>query len=166
MRANMFEKITITFGLIVEKLTVVLVGILLVMVFFNVFARYVLKVGIGWAEEFSMLLFVWVTFLGTYLALRSKSHLALIFLIKKLPSNLKIVSRYLIIILSLILAVSVFIGGVGFVLNTINLAQKTPMLGISAAWAYASIPVSFFLMIMEILKAILTNQQIIKIEDN
>lgn len=166
MRANILEKITEAIGSIAEKIVVALVGLLLVMVFFNVFARYILKVGIGWAEELSMLLFVWVIFLGTYLALRKKAHLALVFIIRRLPSNLAAVSRYVILVLSLMLVAAVFVGGVGFVCNTISLAQKTPMLGISAAWAYASIPISFALMIMEILKAIILKQHIIKIEDN
>jgi TRAP-type C4-dicarboxylate transport system permease small subunit len=165
MRAHLVVRITEFIGKIVEKLISLIAGLLLIVVFINVCARYGFKIGITWAEEFSMLLFAWVVFLGAYLALRRKSHLALTFIIKRLPVRYAPVSRYIILILVLGFLLAVFIGGSGFVNNTLRLGQKTPLLGISAAWAYASLPVSAALMILEILKALFGREHIISLEN-
>ena len=165
MRAGMFDVATDYIGIIVEKCAAVCTGLLLIVVFINVCARYVFQIGITWAEEFSMLLFAWVVFLGAYLALRKKSHLALTFIIKRLPEKFMRANRIFILTATFVLLFVVFIGGIGFVKNAYTLGQKTPLLGISASWAYASIPVSSGLMLLEIVKVFLRKEHILSLEN-
>lgn len=166
MRANIICKIADTVGCFVEKVVAICTGLLLLVVACNVFARYILKIGLTWAEEFSLILFVWVVFLGAYLALRKKSHLALTLIIKKLPQSLAKISRIVILVLVILLLLTIFIGGISFVKSAIVLGQRTPLLGISAGWGYASIPASAGLMLLEIVRVLLRKEHIITVEDD
>lgn len=164
MRANLgINKIVESIGKFVEGVVALFVGLLLLIVAFNVFARYVLKIGITWAEEFSLFLFAWVVFLGIYLALRKKSHLALTVIIEKLPARFQVVSRNVILSIVMLFVVAVGFGGIMFVTKVVRLGQKTPLLGISAAWAYSSVPVSMFLMFLELIKAFVCREHIIRV---
>jgi TRAP-type C4-dicarboxylate transport system permease small subunit len=53
----------------------------------NVFYRYVLHMGLVWADEVPGFLLVWIAFLGAYLAYRENGHIAFDLLLEKLPSG-------------------------------------------------------------------------------
>jgi TRAP-type C4-dicarboxylate transport system permease small subunit len=137
----------------IEHVTWLLTGALVLLVSANVFARYVLKVGLLWAEELSRLAFVWVVFLGAYVALCRKGHMALEIGIQKLAPSAQrpvlILSRVLVLIF---LAVVVW-SGAQLVGTTLGYGRRLPMLGISAAWGYLSVPVAAALMFLEALRS-------------
>ncbi len=164
MRANIISGIAETIGKFVESLVALFMGLLLVVVACNVFARYILKIGLTWAEEFSLLLFIWVVFLGAYLAMRKKAHLALTFIIKRLPPNAFTISRHIILVLVMVFVLAVFVGGLEFVRRVVSLDQRTPLLRISAAWAYASIPVSMGLMLLELMRMLIRGEHIVRFD--
>src|SRR5436309_4897747 len=61
----------------VEALSALLMGALSLLVFVGVVSRYVLVSPMPWIEEIVRLCLVWVTFLGTYLAMRRGQHIAM-----------------------------------------------------------------------------------------
>ncbi|MGI6700557.1 MAG: TRAP transporter small permease [Christensenellales bacterium] len=63
--------------------------IITVVVFIQVINRYFFGKSFQWAEELSILLMIWVAFLGSVLAIRSDSHSRIDFLVKKLPERIK-----------------------------------------------------------------------------
>jgi len=142
--------------LAIETATWVLTGFLVLLVTANVFARYALEVGILWAEELSRLTFVWVVFLGSYVALCRKGHMAIEVGLQALPQAAQrpvlILSRVMVLIF---LATLVYAGG-QLVVATIGFGRATPILGISAAWGYLSVPVSAFLMLLEVLNELVS----------
>ncbi|HEX2726873.1 MAG TPA: TRAP transporter small permease [Beijerinckiaceae bacterium] len=139
----------------IETTTWVLTGLLVVLVVANVFARYVLEIGILWAEELSRLAFVWVVFLGSYVALCRKGHMAMEVGVQQLPVAAQrpvlIASRFLVLIF---LAALVF-SGAKLVLTTVGFGRLSPILGISAGWGYLSVPVSAALMFLEVLRELI-----------
>jgi TRAP-type C4-dicarboxylate transport system permease small subunit len=139
----------------VETATWALSGALVLMVTANVFARYVLEVGILWIEEMSRLAFVWMVFLGAYVALCRKGHMAIEIGLQKLPEPAQrpvlIFSRVLVLVFLVVLAWA----GAQLVLMTVTLGRQSPILGISAAWGYLSVPVSAALMFLEVLREVL-----------
>lgn len=165
MSVNMFIKFTDVLGFVIEKLVAIGTGLMLIVVSCNVFARYILKIGLTWAEEFSLLLFVWVVFLGSYLALRKKSHLALTFMIKKLSPRATLISKIIILSLVALFLLALLIGGIEFVSKVVGMNQKTPLLGISAAWAYASLPASAGLMLIELVRVACLKDHILPLEE-
>ncbi|QJW85795.1 TRAP transporter small permease [Ramlibacter terrae] len=60
-------------------------ALMVVMVFGNVVLRYGFNTGITVSEELSRWLFVWMTFLGALVALRSHAHLGTDSLVARLP---------------------------------------------------------------------------------
>src|SRR4026208_623402 len=68
-----------------QFLMVVNLALMVVMVFGNVVLRYGFNSGITVSEELSRWLFVWMTFLGAVVALRSHGHLGTDTLVARLP---------------------------------------------------------------------------------
>ena len=62
-------------------------ALMVVMVFGNVVLRYGFNSGITVSEELSRWLFVWLTFLGSIVALRNHSHLGTDMMIARLPKT-------------------------------------------------------------------------------
>jgi TRAP-type C4-dicarboxylate transport system permease small subunit len=60
---------------LLEWLLVLLLALMVVLVFGNVFMRYAMNSGITVSEELSRWLFVWLTFLGAVVAVRDRGHL-------------------------------------------------------------------------------------------
>lgn len=145
-------RIEATIGRVVEGITWVLMAALVLLVSVNVFARYVLAVGWLSAEEVSRLVFVWVVFLGSYVALRRKQHMAIDLVAARVPRGalpaFLTVTRLFVLAFLGVLAWS----GVDLVRTTLELDRVTPILGISAAWGYLGVPVSAVLMFLEVLR--------------
>lgn len=72
-------------------LMAILLALMGIFVFTNVFLRYFFNSGLIWAEELSRYLFVWLVFLGAIGALKDNNHLGFTSLVQKLPKKLKTV---------------------------------------------------------------------------
>ncbi len=136
----------------IEHATWLLTAVLVAIVTANVFARYFLEVGLLWTEEVSRLLFVWVVFLGSWVALRRKAHMAIDLVAERLPAT----SRAAVLMLGqlCVLAFLCLVAWAGgrLVMTTLDFGRVTPILGISAAWGYLAVPVAAALMAVEILR--------------
>ncbi len=131
----------------------------------NVLARYVFRRSMVWAEELSMLFFVWVVFLGAYYALATKSHLALSFVVRRLPRCLRKADRWIVLVLVFIFLFILTVGGIEFVNGVIELEQRTPLLKISAAWSYLSVPVSSAMMLFEVVRMFFKKEAIVDLKE-
>lgn len=140
-------------------IVVILTGLLVALVSANVFARYVLSSGILWAEEMSRLAFVWVVFLGAFLALCQDGHLAITFVTDRLPARGAQLVRVAVGLLTALFLGVVAYYGTLLVQQTLNFGRTTPILGISAAWGYLSVPVTCVLMLLKTLQRLFTGQQ-------
>ena len=136
----------------VEWVTILLTAVLVLVVTTNVVARYVFQVGLLYAEEVSRLTFVWVVFLGAFLALRRHVHLSLTFVFDRMPEGVQRVVRVVGVLLVLALLAVLMWAGARLVLQTIRFGRVTPILGISAAWGYVSVPLSAALMFLEVVR--------------
>jgi TRAP-type C4-dicarboxylate transport system permease small subunit len=149
----------------VEVVIRVLTGLLVIIVTVNVFARYVLQIGLIWAEVVTILLFVWVVFLGSYAAYRRKAHLAITFVIDRLPhKSQKVASAIATLLVSIFLFVMVW-SGFDLVKQTFTFGRVTSMLGISAAWGYLAVPVSGILFIIETARVVFSGSFLLQQQD-
>ncbi|MEO7401279.1 MAG: TRAP transporter small permease [Polaromonas sp.] len=62
---------------LVEYLLVLLLGVMVVLVFGNVVLRYGFNSGIVFSEEVSRFLFMWITLIGTLVAMHDGAHLGM-----------------------------------------------------------------------------------------
>lgn len=109
---------------------------MVVMVFGNVVLRYGFNSGITVSEELSRWLFVWMTFLGALVAVRSRSHLGTDTLVSRLPVAGKKICLGLTQVLMLYLCWLMFRGA--WQQTVINWGTTSAVMEISMGWFYAS----------------------------
>lgn len=129
---------------------------MMVVVFWQVFCRFVLKDSSGWTSEASMLIFVWTIYLGAALAIHSGQQIAMTILILKLKSPVKECVK----ILAAVLCEAMYVLLTWSAIVCIDKFARvtTPSLGLPMPIAYASMLVAGVVMIIfgieEILKPI------------
>jgi TRAP-type transport system small permease protein len=72
-----------------DRVTLVLLTILLLVVGAQIFARYVLNHSLFWSEELARYLFIYLVFLGAAIVLRRDGHIQVSFFVEHLPPNLR-----------------------------------------------------------------------------
>ena len=80
---------------LVEHLLVLGMSIMGLMVLGNVILRYVFNSGLEISEEVSRFIFVWLTFLGSIIALKEGVHLGVDTLVRRLPRRARFVCYWL-----------------------------------------------------------------------
>lgn len=113
-----------------------MLALMVVLVFGNVFMRYALNSGFTLSEELSRWLFVWVTFMGAVVALRSNAHLGTDMLVGKLGPAGKKLCMGLTLLLMLWCMWLLFKGA--YDQTVINLESTSAVMEVSMAWFYAS----------------------------
>jgi len=157
-RDALFEKI----NRIMELFLMLIFGLLVLDVLFQVFSRYVLSTSFSWTEEFARFSLIWLSILGAAYLNAKREHLSMDFLYRKLsnPSKKKI-SILIEVLIFLFALVVMVIGGFNLVYTTLHLEQLSGTLRIPLGYIYAIFPVCG-LLIMSFsvfhISKILTNQ--------
>ena len=115
---------------------VILLAVMVVLVFGNVVLRYGFNSGILVSEELSRWLFIWITFLGSLIALRENGHLGSNFIVRAFPAAGRRISLFAGRLLMLYICWLLFQGSLDQ--TQINLSVAAPVTGLSTAWVYAS----------------------------
>ena len=75
---------------LLTAVTAVILGLLALLVGWQVVARYVFNTGIFWAEELSLLAMMWGTLLGAAGCIWTDSHVRLNILLDRLPASVRV----------------------------------------------------------------------------
>lgn len=131
--------ITKTIAKILTFLCIVSIAMLVIVVFTQVVSR-ALNYSLPWTEELSRLVIVWLTFLGTSLAIHEKMHLAVTFFVKKVRPTIRKGIYFFVHLLTIVFyGILVFYG---FTLMFSAAGNVTPTLQLPMSLFYAAIPVS------------------------
>jgi len=123
-----------------------------VSVFLQVITRYVLAYPLDWPEELARMLFVWVALLGAVLALRRAAHFSIEAVADLLPRPLR---RFLVVLLRLtLLGFLILVAYLGLDATMRVKDQVSSAMEICMSYGYASVPVSFALMAVEMARAL------------
>lgn len=134
-----------------------LVAAMTVIILLGVFFRYVLGNALPWTEETSRYLMIWMGFLGTGVALREGSHVAMSLFLDMTAPPLRRMMTQVIRCLSLFFLIGVIWAG-GILVWSIS-SQITPVLRISMAWPYLAIPVGCLLIALEMVALMLADPE-------
>jgi TRAP-type C4-dicarboxylate transport system permease small subunit len=134
----------------VEGAATVLVVALAVVVFLQVFNRYVLKAPLAWSEDLAMLLFQWVTFLGAAIGVKRMRHFGIELVVKNLPEKFHRAIEYIVPVLVGIVALVMITEGIE--LLSYNRTRIYSSMNLSYTWAYLPIPISGCLMILYLIR--------------
>jgi TRAP-type transport system small permease protein len=115
---------------------VVFLALMVIMVFGNVVLRYGFNSGITVSEELSRWLFVWMTFLGSLIAVRNHAHLGTDTLVARLPVMGKKICLGLSHLLMLYLCWLMLQGS--WQQTVINWATSSAVMEVSMGWFYVS----------------------------
>ena len=123
-----------------ENAAALALGLMALLVIYQVGARYLFDRPPSWTEEFARYLQVWLVLLAAPVCLRRGMHLAVDLLTPRLPRLPRTVLRA---------AIHVLVGlfGLAFAVQAVLLLkiaalQTSPALGISMVWPYLALPLS------------------------
>lgn len=130
----------------------VLLFLLLIVVFLQIFTRFVLLKPLMWTEEVARFCFIWLIFMGASVNVRKRAHFALDLFSSKLHPRSKIFLSFLVNILVGIFAFSLLI--LGWTFFKVGINRISPTIDISMAYIYAAIPLSGIFMLVYTIESI------------
>ncbi|QQK78856.1 TRAP transporter small permease [Salicibibacter cibi] len=132
---------------------------MIVIVIANVFFRYMLNNAIPWTEEVSLMLFVWLTFVGvSYVMKKNDGHVSIDYFVRKASTKwFYHLQTARVIIIAVILLTVFIIWGSQLTLQTEWFA--TPNLGISYFWIYIAVPLGGLFAFFFLLQVLITRDQ-------
>ncbi|MFH6602547.1 TRAP transporter small permease [Maribacter algicola] len=133
----------------IESFLVIIFGLLVLDVVWQVVSRYVIGKSSSFTEEFARFALIWLTVLGAaYINGQEEGHLSMDFLLSKLPKKKRLKRQRIIqIIMALFAFVVMIVGGGNLVYTTLTLGQISPALNIPLGFVYAIVPISGALII-------------------
>jgi TRAP-type C4-dicarboxylate transport system permease small subunit len=133
----------------IEYLLVVIFGLLVIDVVWQVVSRYIVGQSSSFTEEFARFSLIWLTVLGAaYINGQEEGHLSMDFLLNKLPTKKRKGRQKVIQVLMAVFALIVMvIGGGNLVYTTLSLGQTSSALHLPLGYVYAIVPLSGLLII-------------------
>ena len=132
----------------IEILLVVIFGLLVIDVVWQVVSRYLVGQSSSFTEEFARFALIWLAILGAAYLNGQRGHLAIDFWLHKCPPEQKkrrmVVIELLMMIFALVIMV---IGGGNLVYLTLSLGQKSSVLQVPLGVIYAVVPFSGLLIV-------------------
>ncbi|PLV59167.1 TRAP transporter small permease [Thermotoga sp. KOL6] len=138
--SKLVEKVIIYFA-------VIGLAAMLVIIFYQVIARYVFNNPPSWSEEISLLIMIWISLLGAGVGVRSGIHMKVELFTNLLPEWFKKTLEFIVLIL---------IGSFGYVMAkysyilSVRLPNRMPATGIPVWWMYLPAMVSGILIIFSV----------------
>jgi len=145
------------FSNMVEGVAAILVVALAIVVFLQVFNRYVLKAPLAWSEDLAMLLFQWVTFLGAAIGVKRMRHFGIELVVRNLPEKFHRAIESMVPVFVGIVALIMVTEGVE--LLSYNRSRIYSSMNLSYTWAYLPIPISGCLMLLYLIRRQITRWQ-------
>jgi len=136
------------------KLVACLVGCILVSVTVQVVSRLIGVALFVWLDEVIRISVLWLTFLGSAVAIRRKSHFVIDLLVEMLPSA----PRRLVMVgiqVGLLIGVALLMM-TGWQLSEIALGRVYPITRIRQTWGFAAVPIGGALMLVFLIEGWLT----------
>jgi TRAP-type C4-dicarboxylate transport system permease small subunit len=129
-----------------EVLLVFFLSALTVVVFLQVLFRYVFHLPLFWTEETARYCLIWASMLGAGYALRHGQHIAVTYVVDRLPAGLHHLTARLGQIFVLAIIAVILWGGIELV--SITRHQVSPALRIPMSYPYLAMPVGALFMLI------------------
>ena len=133
---------------IVEHVLVVIFSLLVIDVLWQVIARYFIGQTSAFTEEFARFALIWLAMLSAAYLSGTREHLAIDFLVSKLPPDKQIRRRTVIEVIMLVFVLVVMVaGGINLVYITLKLEQTSSAMGVPLGLVYSIVPISGLIMV-------------------
>ncbi|MBU8848069.1 MAG: TRAP transporter small permease [Desulfobacterales bacterium] len=150
-RKNLLYIVAYRLNWFVERVCALLVGIMVVVIWFGVIERYFLNLGHTWTEELSRYVMIWAALLAVSCGAYYREHIGLNIVKRFLPTK---GGRILQTCLDLIsLSFFIFLAWYGMGMADAGLGQYATIFGITMVVPFAAVPVSSSLTAFQIFAA-------------
>ncbi|MBR9908824.1 MAG: TRAP transporter small permease [Gammaproteobacteria bacterium] len=134
---------------VLKTLLIVLMGLLVVNVSWQVITRFLMTNPSSFTEELSRFMLIWIGLLGSALAYKDRMHLGIDILTNKLTGKKKLYADIAVHMVAIFFAVAVMVvGGYKLVALTLELNQLSASLGILVGYVYLALPISGALILL------------------
>ena len=134
---------------LVKILIITMFGLLVLVVFAQVIARFVFNNPFRWSEELARYLQVWMIVLTSSICIREGTHLAVDYATHALPFVYRKLLKLLVLLLMVFYLIIVIVYGAKMV--SVITKQVSPAMQIPIYIAYLAVPIGGFLMFIEAL---------------
>ncbi|TKB25647.1 TRAP transporter small permease [Desulfopila sp. IMCC35006] len=142
---------------LVERICALLVGIMVMVIWFGVVERYFLHLGFTWTEELSRYVMIWAALLAVSCGAFYREHIGLDIVKRFLPSR---GARILAISLDLVsLSFFLFLAWYGMGMARAGLGQYATIFGMTMVVPFAAVPVSSVLTAFQIFAAMFRSSE-------
>jgi TRAP-type C4-dicarboxylate transport system permease small subunit len=136
--------------------------VLVVVVFIQVFMRYVMDNSLSWSEELARYCFIWLIYIGISYAVKHKRHISVDAALLLFKDKAKIFISIISNVLFLIFCVYVVIYGYGIASQLLAFGQTTPALQVPTGLVYLAPPVGMALAGIRLIQNIFFDIKVIK----
>ena len=137
---------------IVEFVMISLTIIMIALVTYQVFERYILHYTPPWSEELAVYLMIWFGIIGIAAGVRRNSHMSLEYFANKMPKSLQDFLKLFNYVIMLLYTCTLIYEGINMV--ELTMSQKSPAIGLPVGYVYLALPVSAVLMVLFIIEAL------------
>lgn len=131
-----------------ESVAAVIILIMALVNFSNVIGRFVFKHSFPWADELTLMLFLWATMMGAAIAFKRGGHFNMGLLSESGGRARRIVLAVIILIFNVLFSALVLVMGIKMVINQVSFNGILPTLHIPQMYQGLAVPVGAFCMII------------------
>ena len=155
MSTRVIDRLADRLNWLVERTCALLVGAMVVIIWFGVVERYFLELGVTWTEELSRYVMIWAALLAVSCGAYYREHIGLELVLQRLPQK---TGRYLIFALDIIsLLFFVFLTYYGIGMTQAGASQYATIFGMTMVVPFAAVPVSSALTSIQVFAAMTRN---------
>ena len=126
-----------------ERLLILLMGLLVLDVLWQVTSRFVIQRPSQWTDELATLLIIWVAMIGASVAFIGGQHLGMDYFMGKCSRSVQdLMERWIHFLVAVFALMILMMGGVRLVTLTLLTEQLSPALGVKMGYVYLAIPLS------------------------
>ncbi len=130
-----------------------LLGTMIVVVFLQVFFRFVIKGSLPWSEELSRYIMVWAVFFGASMGAKSGAHIGVEVFVNLFPPNVRRAMTIVSGLLTQTFCVMVLVLSLQVVFSIYEMGQVSPAMEIPMYIPYLAVPVGAVMMSIRFMQA-------------
>ena len=131
-----------------------LYALIVILIFSEVFRRFVLSYSSIWAEEVARYAFIYVSWIGASAAIKERAHIRIDVILQFLSERGRGIVFIFGDIVTLVLAVAAIYWSLHSVWTSIHFGSVTHGLRISLAWFLVAVPLGFAMMVFRLIQSI------------
>lgn len=151
MNVEKLNRFAFRLNWIVERICALLVGVMVVVIWFEVLERYFLELGITWTEEFSRYVMIWAALLAVSCGAYYREHIGLELFNRFLPPRALRTLTVSLDVMGIAFFGFLFYYGIGMTAS--GTGQYATIFGMTMVVPFAAVPVSSALTAIQIFAA-------------